>query len=66
MMATYVKISRPNIGGSYIQPLDQLANAIDAEFDGVKEWAEPGEIISFEFIEMDDEAYKLLPEFDGW
>jgi hypothetical protein len=61
----YAKISRKDMG-SYIQPLNLLWDAIDAELDGVEEWAEVGEGFSIEFVEMTQEEYDNLDEFMGW
>ena len=49
--------------GSYVQPLSELANAIEGEFDGV----EPGEGITLHLnrIQMTVEEYQKLPEFTG-
>jgi hypothetical protein len=58
----YLKITRPREGGSYIQPINEIANAIDGEFDG----AEAGEKICLELVEMSDEEFEALPDFAGW
>lgn len=61
----YAKISRED-NGSYIQPLETLMDAMDAEFDGVEQWAEVGDRIVITFVEMSEEDYENLGEFPGW
>jgi hypothetical protein len=61
----YAKIMRDGMG-SYIQPLESLMDALDAEFDGVEQWAEEGDSIIIKFIEMDERDYENLSEFEGW
>lgn len=61
----YAKISRED-NGSYIQPLESIMDALDAEFDGVEQWAEVGDRISITFVEMSEEDYGKLEEFSGW
>lgn len=60
----YVKITREDTGGCYIQPYTprDVMNVIDGEFNG----AEPGDKIILELIEMTDAEYEALPEFQGW
>lgn len=48
-------------GGTYIQPLITLGNALDAEFDG----ASAGEKWLIELVEMSDAQYEELPDFAG-
>ena len=58
----FIKITRSDTGGSYIQPLAEIANAVDGEIDGI----EAGESVTLTAIEMTEEAYAKLPEFTGW
>jgi hypothetical protein len=53
--------------GSYIQPLKDLMTALDGELDNIKSGC-VGEsvVIELEVIEMTDEEYNALPEFQGW
>jgi hypothetical protein len=60
-MMKYIKIIRNGHGG-YIQPLHEMANAIDGEFDG----SEIGDTITLKLVEMSEEEYENLPEFTGW
>ena len=57
----YAKISL-NIGGTYVQPLDQLSLIvmIDEIIDG-----QIGEVWTVEIIEMDEKEYESLEEFVG-
>lgn len=48
-------------GGSYIQPIGDLTSAIIGETDG----ADPGTKWTLELLEMYEEQYKTLPEFQG-
>jgi len=61
----FAKISREDYG-FYIQPLDLLKDALSGEFDGVEEYAEVGDKITIEIIEMPEEEFDNLPEFEGW
>jgi|WetSurSiteA1Bulk_404760.scaffolds.fasta_scaffold01794_10 hypothetical protein len=62
MIKQYAKITRSAADGSYIIPLELLEDAINGEKDG----NETGESIIVTFIEMDDEEYSKLEEFQGW
>jgi len=61
----YAKITREDCG-SYIQPLESLMDALDAEFDGVEQWAEVGEKLIITFVDVDEEEYENLGDFGGW
>lgn len=61
----YARITISESGGAYIQPVSELANAIDAEFDSA-EFMEAGFKLTIELVDMTDEEYEKLPEFDGW
>jgi hypothetical protein len=47
--------------GKYIQPIDQLHNAISGEMDSDGKF-----ILIIEPVEMTEEEYKNLPEFTGY
>ncbi len=57
--------------GTYVQPMDQLSNALEGEFDSLLKnphgdtW-DTGTKWSFEIIEMDVEDYAKLGEFQGY
>ena len=58
----YVKIHLHG-GGSYVQPVSELANAIDGELDALED---EGQItITFEPVYISDAEYANLPEFTG-
>lgn len=61
----YIKVTRSDTPGSYIQPLADLAAVIDGEFDGI-DWMDAGTTICLEVVVMTEEEYEALPEFDGW
>lgn len=61
MLKRYVEVIREGVG-SYTQPIEEAGSAIDAEFDG----SEPGDKITMALVEMEEEEYKKLPEFQGW
>jgi hypothetical protein len=56
----YVRITLQGFG-TYIQPLESLATALDGEMDG----AEFGTKWTLELIEMSAAEYAKLPEFTG-
>lgn len=61
-MTKYIEIELKN-GGKYIQPKKDLMQAVDGELDDL-EGAE--EItLTFRHVEMTDEEYAALPEFNG-
>jgi hypothetical protein len=62
----YARISREPLGGSYIQPLSSIMDAMQGELDGIEDYAETGEKIIIEIIEMDEDKYNNLEEFAGW
>lgn len=61
-MKRYAKITLPDLCvGSYIQPLEAIHEAIQAELDG----CDVGTKVQIEIIEMDEKDYGKLPEFQG-
>jgi len=53
--------------GSYIQPLDDLTQCLEGELDDFKCGIIGTKInIELEIVEMTDEEYSALPEFQGW
>ena len=58
----YVRIRIMGRGGSHVQPLNEIAVALEGVFDG----APPGTTLLLELIEMTDEEHAKLPEFMGW
>jgi hypothetical protein len=64
-MSKFIKVTRSDLPGSYTQRWAEIASAIAAELEDANEY-EPGTVISLEVIEMDEEEYEKLPEFQGW
>ena len=56
----YVKISLEG-GGTYVQPIEAIADALDSEFDG----ANVGDKWTLEIVKMTKEEHDRLPEFEG-
>jgi hypothetical protein len=53
--------------GSYYQPLADLMSCLSAELDDFKMGSVGNEIeMKLEIVEMTDEEYAALPEFQGW
>ena len=50
-------------GNSYIQPRDEVCNAVDGELDALDEHNEI--VLRFTLIDMTEEEYQKLPEFAG-
>lgn len=57
----YFKITRP-FHGSYVQPAKELLSALSGELEPGSD--ENSVIVSA--VEMTEEEYKKLPEFNGW
>lgn len=62
-MSTFVKVTRSDAPGSYIQRIEDVVYALDGELD---DCTEVGVSITFTVIEMTDEEYEKTPEFMGW
>lgn len=62
MKKTYIQITIHG-GGSYIQPLNEIHQAIDGELEGLM----VGDKITldFEMVELEQEEYDNLMEFAG-
>jgi hypothetical protein len=58
----YMKITLHG-GGSYVQPLDKIHQAIDGELDGLQ--VDDKITLDFELVEMDEDEYENLMEFAG-
>jgi hypothetical protein len=58
----YMKITLHG-GGSYVQPLDKIHQALDGELDGLQ--LDDKITLDFELVEMDDDEYENLMEFAG-
>ncbi len=64
-MSKYIRFSRSDLSGSYIQPLSKISEAVQTEFEYMDE-IESGTIISLEVVDMTEQEYENLPEFTGW
>jgi len=62
MKKTYIQVTLHG-GGSYVQPMKEIHQSIDSELDGLM----VGDKITldFEIVELEDEEYENLMEFDG-
>lgn len=56
----YARVSLAG-GGSYVQPLDEIHQAIDGELYD----ADPGTKLTIELIEMNECTYLVTPDFQG-
>lgn len=61
----YVKISRSDVSGSYTQQINEIEQAVNGEFDDIRDM-EVGTKVILEVVEMTEEEYNNLPEFMGW
>ena len=60
-------VGRPNlkgfiVQGSYLEPLEATRVSLSSLFED----ADPGRMYLLEFVEMSEEEYDALPEFDGF
>jgi hypothetical protein len=65
MKKLYAKISHGDYG-SFIETLDNIGDAIDGEFDDINEFAKLGQKWTIEIIEMEEEDFNNLEEFQRW
>ena len=61
----YIKVTRSDVKGSYIQERKDLLYIMDSEFDDFDN-LNPGVSITLTVVEMSPEEYAKLPEFAGW
>jgi hypothetical protein len=61
-MGKYVRVTRNDVKGNYVQRIEDVKHALDGELDGAK----VGDAITFTVIELPDEEYDNSPEFQGW
>jgi len=64
-MPKFIKVTRSDVDGSYVQPLKDIPGIIEGEFDDL-DYMEDGDSITLTVIEMSQEKYDKLPEFTGW
>jgi hypothetical protein len=65
MKNNFVKIERSDMAGSYIQEAKDIPSMMDGELDGI-EFLDVGTTITLTIVEMSQEEYDDLPEFEGW
>lgn len=61
----FIKVTRSDLPGGYIQPADEVAEAIDGEFDWIEDM-QPGTTFHLQVVEMDPAEVEKLEEFQGW
>ena len=64
-MPKYIRVTRSDTSGSYIQPVKEIAEMIKGEFNGI-EYYDVGTSLTLTVVEMTEEEYKNLNEFTGW
>ena len=64
-MSKFVKIERSDTAGSYIDEIKSLPQVLDGELDDI-DYIEPGTQIILTIVEMSQEEFESLPEFEGW
>ncbi len=64
-MPKFIKIERSDTSGNYIEQKKDLAGMIEGELDDI-EYLEAGTQIILTVVEMSQDEYETLPEFDGW
>lgn len=67
MIKRYYKITRSDCPGqSYTEEDFNIKGSLDAELDGMLDYAEIGDSITITVVEMDEKEYEELEEFTGW
>jgi hypothetical protein len=61
----YIKVSRSDMPGAYTNTVEGVAGCVEGELDGI-EWLPAGMSITLTVVEMSEEEYAKLPEFEGW
>lgn len=64
-MPKFIKIERSDTTGNYIEQKKDLARMIEGELDDI-EYLEAGTQIILTVVEMSQDEYETLSEFDGW
>ena len=64
-MPKFMKIERSDTAGSYIDEIKSLPQVLDGELDDI-DYIEPGTQIILTIVEMSQEEFESLPEFEGW
>lgn len=66
MNKKYIKITRNNISGGYIEKIENLHSCIDSEFINTIDDNNVGDSLILTIIELTEEEYNNLKEFSGW
>ena len=61
----YIKVTRSDVQGSYIQPVKDVPGIVQGELDNIEDLS-PGVSVTLTVVEMPEEEYDNLPEFMGW
>lgn len=64
-MPKFVKIERSDTAGDYIDEIKSLPRVLDSELNDIDD-IEPGTQIILTIVEMSQEEFKSLSEFEGW
>lgn len=64
-MPKFVKIERSDTAGSYVDEIKSLPQVMDGELSDI-DYTEPGTQIILTIVEMSQEEFENLPEFEGW
>lgn len=61
----YIKVTRSDADGSYIDTVKHLQSIVEGEFDNIENMT-PGQTVTLTVVEIEEGAFKLLEEFSGW
>jgi len=61
----FLRITRSDVEGSYVQSVAEAEGVIAGEFDDIEHLAS-GTSVTFTVVEMSQEDYDDMPEFTGW
>ena len=64
-MKKYIKVKRSDVAGNYTQDVREISDAVQAELDDI-EYLPVGTTITLTVVEMTEQEYESLPEFEGW
>lgn len=64
-MPKFIKVTRSDNQGGYIQSLKEAMNIIDGEFDDIEDMP-VGTTVHLTVVEMTQEEYDNLGDFQGW
>jgi len=69
-MPKFIQVTRSDVGGRYVQRpangrVAWASSILEGELDDIN-FLDPGTTITFTVVEMSEEEYAKLPEFEGW